>query len=178
MASLPLTAISPSAQKDQQNIAGDRNFGMPAKRQPPHRMTGAAAPRHDVEVAHRAAGEDRVGLDIGGEGKRLAGLVERHRNGPADGQPDSVALDDGKRAVDAGKQRERPAAFHPRHGNAPVEAIEARAGRKDGDLGRGAAAVLPRHFAVAAGAKQAHGGQPRMPGRLSPCSLAQSMAMS
>ena len=95
---------------------------------------------------------------------------------PFDRQHDPLAFEHGERAVDTGKQRERAVAGDRRHAEAPFEVVEPGAFRKDSDLGRHAAAVLPRHAAVVGRAQDAH--QPRMPGRLSWCSCAHRCAMS
>ncbi len=77
-----------------------------------------------------------------------------------------------------GKAENGPSATQLGHAEPPIEAVEIRGGRKGRDLDRRAAAVLPGAAGQRGFADEANRRQPRMPGRLSCFSFAQSIATS
>jgi hypothetical protein len=103
----------------------------------------AGAPHHQVEVGRQAA--EQVAFDrriaVEGEGpvRGVERVVEAGRL-----QAHTVALEQHDRAVHPAKDREGAAHRDGGDAHAPVEVVQAGAGRKANDLLRGAPAVLPR----------------------------------
>ena len=142
----------------------------------------AAAPRHHVEVAARAAGQVRRQRPFAVEGPRHHAIQDLYGVPGLAEQFHARALQQHDAAIDAGEGREGRIALDLGQADAPVEVVEARAGRAARQLARRAGVVLPalrrQRAHVDAMSARGCGAHARSIGRFRPCSRAVRMASS